>query len=160
MSGYFFFFFFSDIYIYSIVYPCGFFGWGSKFRTTDISKFQSCEYSIVLFSNLIFNISEIIWTPKIFNNFSNGWDTDFWNGKIFFFYFSNWTFLDEIEIIKWSNVERPGFRNFKIMNIKITKDELFNFFINEFIFLFLKMKLESLRNLLFFYLENDKVSQI
>ena len=46
------------------------------------------------------------------------------------------------------------------MNIKITKDELFNFFINEFIFLFLKMKLESLRNLLFFYLENDKVSQI
>ena len=32
------------------------------------------------------------------------------------------------------NVERPIFRNFKITNIKITKDELFDSFIFEFIF--------------------------
>ena len=29
------------------------------------------SYSIVLFSNLIFNILEIIWTPEIVNNFSS-----------------------------------------------------------------------------------------
>ena len=33
------------------------------------------------------------------------------------------------------NVERPIFRNFKIMNNKITNDELFDNFILEFIFL-------------------------
>ena len=38
--------------------------------------------------------------------------------------------------IEWSNVERQGFRNFEITNIKITKVELF------------------------FYLENGKVSEI
>ena len=32
------------------------------------------------------------------------------------------------------NVERPIFRNFKITNIKIMKDELFDSFIFEFIF--------------------------
>ena len=32
------------------------------------------------------------------------------------------------------NVERPIFRNFKITNIKITKDELFDSIIFEFIF--------------------------
>ena len=32
------------------------------------------------------------------------------------------------------NLERPIFRNFKITNIKITKDELFDSFIFEFIF--------------------------
>ena len=32
------------------------------------------------------------------------------------------------------NVERPIFRSFKITNIKITKDQLFNCFIFEFIF--------------------------
>ena len=32
------------------------------------------------------------------------------------------------------NVERPIFRNFKITNIKITTDELFDSFIFEFIF--------------------------
>ena len=59
-----------------------------------------------------------------------------------------------------SNVERLGFRNLKITNIKITNDELSHFFIYEFVFLFLKKKLENLRNLLFFYLGNDKVSEI
>ena len=33
-------------------------------------------------------------------------------------------------------------------------------FIRELIFLFLKIILENLRNFLFFYLENDKVSEI
>ena len=54
--------------------------------------------------------------------------------------------------IEWSNVERPGFRNFKTTNIKITKDELFHFFIHLFIFSLFEMK--------FFYLENEKVSEI
>ena len=36
------------------------------------------------------------------------------------------------------NVERPIFRNFKIANIKITKDELFDNFIFEFNFSFFK----------------------
>ena len=29
------------------------------------------SYSIILFSNLIFHFLKIIWTPKIFNNFSS-----------------------------------------------------------------------------------------
>ena len=36
--------------------------------------------------------------------------------------------------LKRRNVERSIFRNFKITNIKITKDELFDSFIVEFIF--------------------------
>ena len=47
------------------------------------------------------------------------------------------------------NVERPIFRNFKIANIKITKDELFDSFIFEFIF-----------SLLINYLHNLIISQI
>ena len=34
--------------------------------------------------------------------------------------------------LELSNVERPIFRNFKITNIKIAKDELFDYFIHEF----------------------------
>ena len=41
------------------------------------------------------------------------------------------------------NVERVTFRNFKIANIKITKDELFNSFIIEFIFLFFRNYLNT-----------------
>ena len=37
------------------------------------------------------------------------------------------------------NVERLTFRNFKIANIKITRDELFDSFIVEFIFHFLEI---------------------
>ena len=37
------------------------------------------------------------------------------------------------------NVDRPIFRNFQIANIKITKDELFDNFIFEFIFNFQKL---------------------
>ena len=36
------------------------------------------------------------------------------------------------------NVELPIFRNFKIANIELTKDELFESFMFEFIFLFFK----------------------
>ena len=43
---------------------------------------------------------------------------NFWN-------FLNRKFLGGIQNIEWSNVERPGFENYKITNIKITKDELF-----------------------------------
>ena len=35
--------------------------------------------------------------------------------------------------LEWSNVERPIFRNFKITNIKIAKEELIDYFIHEFI---------------------------
>ena len=39
-----------------------------------------------------------------------------------------------VQNLEWSNVERPIFRNFKITNIKIAIDELFDYFIYEFIF--------------------------
>ena len=38
-----------------------------------------------------------------------------------------------VQNLEWLNVERPIFRNFKITNIKIAKDELVDFFIVEFI---------------------------
>ena len=41
------------------------------------------------------------------------------------------------------NVERPIFRNFKIVNIKLTKDELFDNFIFEFDFSFFKKHLNG-----------------
>ena len=49
------------------------------------------------------------------------------------------------------------FYNYKYLN---NERWLIPFFIYEFIFSFLKVKFENLRNLLFFYLENDKVSEI
>ena len=42
----------------------------------------------------------------------------------------------EVQNLEPSNVERPIFRNFKITKIKIAKDQLFHFFIYEFIFCF------------------------
>ena len=42
------------------------------------------------------------------------------------------------------HVERPIFRNFKITNIKITKDELFDSFIFEFIFSLFRNYLHNL----------------
>ena len=38
-----------------------------------------------------------------------------------------------LQNLEWPNVERPTFRNFKITNIKIAKDELCDYFIYEFI---------------------------
>ena len=40
-----------------------------------------------------------------------------------------------VQNLEWSNVERPIFRNFEIMNIKIAEDELFDYFIVEFFLL-------------------------
>ena len=39
-----------------------------------------------------------------------------------------------VQKLEWSNVEQPIFRNFKITNIKTAKDDLFDYFILEFIF--------------------------
>ena len=36
-----------------------------------------------------------------------------------------------VQNLEWSTVERPIFRNFKITNIKIAKDELVDYFIYE-----------------------------
>ena len=44
-----------------------------------------------------------------------------------------------IQNLERRNVERPIFRNFKIANIKITKDELFDSFILEFNLQFLQI---------------------
>ena len=57
--------------------------------------------------------------------------------------------LGGIQNLEWSNVERPIFWNFKITNIHIANDELFDYFIYEFIFYhdFLKL-LEHLKYLI------------
>ena len=39
-----------------------------------------------------------------------------------------------VQNLKWSNVERPIFRNLEITSIENEKDELFDYFINVFIF--------------------------
>ena len=45
--------------------------------------------------------------------------------------------------LEWRNVERPIFRNSKVSNIKITKNELFDSFIFEFNFLFFRNHLNT-----------------
>ena len=52
-----------------------------------------------------------------------------------------------VQNLECSNVERPIFRNFKITNIKIAKDELFDSFIFEFIF---SLLINYLHNLIIF----------
>ena len=74
------------------------------------------RWSIVSFSN------DLI---KIFNNFSN----------------CNIFILGGKQNLEWSNIERPIFRNFKITNIEIAKDELFDYFIYEFSFYYYFLKL-------------------
>ena len=83
------------------------------------------SWSIVSFSNdlWIFYFLEIILGLKVFNKFSN----------------CNLFILGEVQNLEWSNVERPIFRN-KITNIKM-KDELFDYFIYEFIFHYYFLKL-------------------
>ena len=46
-----------------------------------------------------------------------------------------------IKNLESSNVERPIFRNFEITNIKMAKDELFDYFICKFIFYYYFFKL-------------------
>ena len=106
-----------------------------------------------------FFIFQIVKFYKIVNyskvNYLGNWlifqIRNFWN-------FRNWKFLGETQNIKWSNVERPGFRNFIITNIKITIDELFHFFIFEFFFLNEILKFKKF--VFFFNFENDKLSEI
>ena len=38
-------------------------------------------------------------------------------------------FLGGVQNLEWSNIEQPLFWNFKIINIKIAKDELVDYFI-------------------------------
>ena len=95
------------------------------------------ELNFILFAKLlnfskfliIANYSIIILLVNYLGNWLILQIINFWN-------FLNWKFLGGLQNIEWSNVELPGFRNFKITNIKITKDELF------------------------FYVENDRVSEI
>ena len=42
--------------------------------------------------------------------------------------------LGGVQNLEWWNVEQPILRNFKITNIKVVNDELFDYFIYEFIF--------------------------
>ena len=56
-----------------------------------------------------------------------------------------------------NNVERPGFRNFKTTNIKITKDDFF-LFTN--LFLIFQNEIVKFKKFFFFYLKNHKVSEI
>ena len=76
------------------------------------------SYSTVLFSNLSFHMLEILWTLKIFNNFSSCEILIYQVVELLFFFY-------------------PG------SNIKITKDELFDGFIIEFIFSFFKNYLNT-----------------
>ena len=54
-----------------------------------------------------------------------------------------------VQNLECSNVERPIFRNFKITNIKIAKDELFDSFIFELIF---SLLINYLHNLIIFHM--------
>ena len=114
------------------------------------------SYSIILFSNLIFHFLEVIWTPKIFYNFSNCEILIFQMVKIDFLFgswlifqirnfwnFFNWKFSSGMQNIEWWNIERPGFRNLKITNIKITLRVFFYWRIYFFIFYYKIVKLEK-----------------
>ena len=81
----------------------------------------------------IFHYSKLVYYYiALFVNYLENWlifqFRNFWN-------FFNWTFLGGIQNIERSNVVRPGFRNCKITNIEIKKNELFFLFTN-FFFIF------------------------
>ena len=81
-----------------------------------------------------------------------------------------------VQNLKLSNLERPIFRNFKITNIEIAKDELFDYFIYDFFLIFfflitwtLKVfdnfskihkfsKLLNFRNFIIFQIKNKQIS--
>ena len=52
-----------------------------------------------------------------------------------------------VQNLEWSNVERPIFQNFKITNIKIAKDELFDYFIYEYIFYYFFLNYLNTQNI-------------
>ena len=76
--------------------------------------------------------------------------------KILFSYKRNFVherklrFSAGVQNLECSNVEQLIFRNFKITNIKIAKDELFDYFIYEFIF---SLLINYLHNLIIFQIE-------
>ena len=49
-----------------------------------------------------------------------------------------------VQNLELSNVERPIFRNFKITNIKIAKDELFSYFMYDFFVFFNYLNTQSI----------------
>ena len=65
--------------------------------------------------------------------------------KLFFRYFNirNFEILGGDQNLERRNVKRPIFRNLKIANIKITKDELLDNFIFEFNFSFFRNHLNT-----------------
>ena len=50
--------------------------------------------------------------------------------------------ISGVQNLEWSNVERLIFRNFEITNIKISNDELFDYFIYEIFFYYFFKLLE------------------
>ena len=79
--------------------------------------------------------------------------------------------MSGVQNLEWLNVGRSIFRNFKITNIRIANDELFDYFIYEFIFYyyFLKLidffqiikfseffKLLNFKNFIIFQIKNNK----
>ena len=69
---------------------------------------------------------------NVFNVFNNNF------ARPLIFFQAKVLSLGEGQNFERRNVERPIFRNIKIANIKITRDELFDSFIFELIFLFLE----------------------
>ena len=57
--------------------------------------------------------------------------------------------------VEWSNVERPILPNFKITNIKIAKNGLFDYFIYDFFYYYLYKLLENSKYLIIF--PNDSI---
>ena len=51
-----------------------------------------------------------------------------------FWYFKNWKFLDGVQNIQWSHVERPRFRNFKTKNIKKKRKMSYSIFLFTYLF--------------------------
>ena len=64
------------------------------------------------------------------------------------FIFTLWFNTGGVQNWEWLDVERPIFRNFKITNIKIVKDELFDYFIYEFFFIIIFLRYLNTQNTL------------
>ena len=58
--------------------------------------------------------------------------------------------LGGVQNLEWSNVGRPIFRDFKITNIEIAKDGLFNYFICKFICIIIFKLLDHSKYLIIF----------
>ena len=121
-----------------------------ELRITTIfssSYFQVFHLDFSLFLNIFVKIFLNLWTFAILR-FLNFGMFRFWDCRIF----ENFLFsICRVQNLKWSNVERPTFRNFKITSVKIAKDEKFDYFIYEFIIYYYFFKLlEHSRYLIIF----------